>query len=59
MDNLANYCFQIFRSQGISDLRSRRGNYDTVPILRGAALSIRPSKKTEVIWMPPDGVLGF
>ena len=35
MDDLSNYCFHIYRSQGMSDLSESRGNYDTVSILRG------------------------
>ena len=30
MDDLANYCFRLSWSQGMSDLRATRGNCDTV-----------------------------
>ena len=30
VDDLANDCFQFYRSQGISYLRASRGNYDTI-----------------------------
>ena len=46
MDDLANCCFHLSRSQGVSDLRASRGNYDTVSILRGVAPSGRPSVAT-------------
>ena len=58
MDDIENYCFQIYMLQGMSDLGSIRGNYDTISILRGVAT---PSQNyvtnRRVIWMPPDGVL--
>ena len=57
MDDIANDGFHLSISQGMSDLKAIRGNYDTVSILRGVAPSIRPSKTTQIIWMPPDGVL--
>ena len=37
MDDLANYCFRISRSQGMPDFRDIRGVYDTVLVLRGVA----------------------
>ena len=50
--------FHISRSQGMSDLRASRVNYDTMVILRGVATSRRTYVATQrVIWMPPDGVL--
>ena len=58
MDDLENYCFHLYISQGMSDLRASRGNYDAILILRGVAPSSRSSEDTRrVIWMPSDGVL--
>ena len=57
MGDLADNCFHISRSQGISYLREIRDNDDTVSILRGVAPSGRTSVATRIIWMPPDGVL--
>ena len=57
MGDPESYCFHLSMSQGISYLRSSRGNYDTVSILRGVEISIRPYVATQIIWMPPDGVL--
>ena len=57
MDDITNYCFHISRSQGMSDLMTRRGNYDTMLILRGVVLSSWTYVSTQVIWMLPDGVL--
>ena len=58
MDDLENYYFRLSRSQGMSDLREIRGNYDTMLILRGVASSIQPSVYNQrLIRMPPDGVL--
>ena len=57
MDNLENYCFRISRSQCLSELRTSRGNYDTMSILRGVALSSRPFIATQIIWILLDGVL--
>ena len=57
MDDLANDCFHLSRSQGMSDLGEIRGNYDTMLILREAAPSSRPYVATQiVIWMSQDGV---
>ena len=33
MDDLANYCLQLYGSKGMSDLRASRGNYDTMLVL--------------------------
>ena len=58
MDDFANYCFKLFRSQGMSYLRESRVKYDTMLFLRGVAPSSRSYVETQrVIWMPPDGVL--
>ena len=46
MDDLEMYCFHHYMSQGMSDLRSTRGNYDTMMILRGVLLSSRYSVAT-------------
>ena len=46
MGGLANYCLQLSRSQGMSDLRASRGNYDTMLILKGFAPSSGPSVAT-------------
>ena len=60
MDDLANDCFHLSRSQGMSDLGEIRGNYDTMLILREAAPSSRPYVATQiVIWMSQDGVFWF
>ena len=59
MEDLEKYCFHLSRSQEMSDLRAKRGNYDNMSILRGVELSIRPSIETLIIRMPPDGVLLF
>ena len=54
MDELASYCFHLYSSKGMLDLRSIRGNYDTIFILRGVAPSRWPSVIIRrVIWMPP------
>ena len=60
MDDIENYCFQLYRSQGMlaqSNLRASRGSYDIMLILRGVAPSIRPYVATRKIRMPLDGVL--
>ena len=58
MDDLANYCFNIYRSQEMSYLGAIRDNYDTMLILRGVAPSIRTYVvNRRVIWIPPDGIL--
>ena len=57
MDDFENYCLQIYRAQGISDLMTSRGSYEIVLILREVALSSRPYVATQVIRMSPDGVL--
>ena len=57
MDDLADYCFRLSRSQGMSYLRESRGNYDTMSILTGVAPSIRPYIVSQIRWMTPDGVL--
>ena len=51
MDDIENYCYHHSRSQGMSDLRARRGNYYTVSILRGALSSSRTYVVTQIIWM--------
>ena len=38
MDDIANYCFQIYRLQGMSDLRASSGNVYTMLIFRGVEL---------------------
>ena len=30
MDDLENYCYQLYMSQGMSDFRASGGNYDTM-----------------------------
>ena len=58
IDDQENYCFQLSRSHGMLGLRERRGNYFTMLILRGVALSSWNFLATKrVIWMPLDGVL--
>ena len=42
----------LFRSQGLSDLRPSRGSYDTVRILRGVAQLGWPSVGNKIIRMP-------
>ena len=48
MDDFANYCFHLYRSQGMLDFRESRGNDDTMSILRGLTPSIRPSLVTKI-----------
>ena len=56
--DISNYCLRFSRSQGMSDLRESRGNYDIMLILRGFASSIWSYVATQrVIRMPPDGIL--
>ena len=57
MDGLANYCFCLFMSQEVSDLRESRSNYYTVLILGGVSLSSQNSAETHIMCMPPGGVL--
>ena len=45
MDDLANYCFRLSRSQGMSDLKVSRSNYDTMLIL----IVVAPSSKASVV----------
>ena len=60
MDDLSDYCFRLSRSQGMSDFRKSRVNYNTMFILIVAAPSSLTSGETRrVIWMPLDGVLLF
>ena len=39
MDDLENYYFHLYMSQGISDLRASGGSYDNMLNLRGVLLS--------------------
>ena len=57
MDDIANYCFHLSRSQGMSNLRASRGNYDTVSILRGVEPPSQTFVANRIIRIPPDGVL--
>ena len=57
MDGLANYCFCLFMSQEVSDLRESRSNYYTVLILGGVSLSSWTSAETQIICMTSGGVL--
>ena len=59
MGGLANYCLQLSRSQGMLDLRASIGNYNNMSILRGVAPPSGTSVTTQIIRMPPDGVLWF
>ena len=58
MDDIANYCFHLSRSQGMQDLRASGGNYDTMIILRGLVPSSRNSVAIQrLIRIPLDDVL--
>ena len=58
MGGLANYCFHISRSQGMSDLRARGDSYDTKLILIGVVISSWTFVVTRgLTWMPWYGVL--
>ena len=48
---LANDCFVLSRSQRMSNLSERRGNYDTMLVLRGVVPSSWPNSE------PLDGFL--
>ena len=37
MDDIENYCFCLYRSQGMSYLRASKGNYCTISNLIGVA----------------------
>ena len=58
INDLTSYCLHLSSSQGMLYLRSIRGNYDTMLILRGVTPSIRPYVVTRgLIQIPQDGVL--
>ena len=44
MDDTENYSFRLSRSQRVSDLRTVRGNYDTVSI----SIVVAPSSQSSV-----------
>ena len=59
MDNLANYCLHLSRSKCVSYWRAIRLKYDNMSILRGVAPYIRTDVVTQIIRMPPNGVIWF
>ena len=41
IDDLENYCLQLYRSQGMLYLKSRRSKYESMLVLRVVSPSIR------------------
>ena len=48
MNDFVNDCFHLSGSQGMSDLRARRGNYKTLSILIGNAPSSRKLNNSDI-----------